>query len=279
MPDPLPTGPVLLVGAGRMGEALLKGWLEGAERMALEISVVEPTPSSLLQQLSGAGRITLNPSLEALVPALVVLAVKPQIMDAACAPLRPLAVAGVPFLSIAAGRSMASIERTLAGGEASIPIPMIRAMPNTPTAIGRGVSVCVAGAGVSPEIRALATRLLEAGGAVEWIDDERLIDAVTAVSGSGPAYVFHMAECMAKAGEDVGLPRDLAVTLARLTVAGAGDLLRAGPEDAAALRAAVTSPGGTTAAALDVLMGPDGLAPLLKRAIRAARDRGRALDG
>jgi pyrroline-5-carboxylate reductase len=156
---------------------------------------------------------------------------------------------------------------------------IIRAMPNTPAAIGRGITVAAPNARVTPAQRQLADALLAATGAVEWIGDEGLMDAVTAVSGSGPAYVFLLAESLARAGAKAGLPADLAARLARATVAGSGELLRHSPLDAATLRHNVTSPGGTTAAALDVLMAADGLDPLMERAIAAAAKRGRELAG
>lgn len=151
-------------------------------------------------------------------------------------------------------------------------------MPNTPASVARGITACFAGADVDAAARDLCTALLEAVGAVVWLEDETLMDAVTAVSGSGPAYLFHMAEALAEAGTAVGLPEDLAQELARVTVAGAGEMLWQGAGDASSLRANVTSPGGTTAAALAILMADDGLRPLVKRAVIAARDRGRALD-
>jgi pyrroline-5-carboxylate reductase len=269
------TGKILLVGAGRMGGALLSGWLEvGAA--GHEICVMDPVPGEDLQKIATAGHITLNPNLDQFSetpPVLTILAVKPQIMDRALEPLAPIAAAGGCFLSVAAGRSIVSIRRGL-----GVNAPIIRAMPNTPASVARGATVCVAGEGVPSHIRALCTKLLHVVGQVYWMDDESLIDAVTAVSGSGPAYVFHLAECMAEAGIRVGLAPDLARELARLTVAGAGEMLWQGKDDATTLREQVTSPKGTTAAALHVLMGADGLGPLMGRAIEAARDRGRELD-
>ena len=173
-----------------------------------------------------------------------------------------------------AGKTLASIARGLPAQAA-----IIRTMPNTPAAIGRGITVAVGNARVKPAQRTLADRLLAAIGAVEWVDDERLLDAVTAVSGSGPAYVFLLAEALARAGSAAGLPADLAARLARATVAGSGELLNRSPLAAETLRQNVTSPGGTTAAALDVLMGADGLAPLMARAVAAATRRSRELAG
>jgi pyrroline-5-carboxylate reductase len=170
--------------------------------------------------------------------------------------------------------------RPLAFLSAALPrAALVRAMPNTPAAIGRGITVAVANAAITQPQRGLVDALLSAVGAVEWVADETLMDAVTALSGSGPAYVFLLAECMAQAGVAAGLPGALAATLARATVAGAGELLRRSPLDAATLRQNVTSPGGTTAAALEVLMAADGLAPLMTRAIAAATRRSRELAG
>jgi pyrroline-5-carboxylate reductase len=177
-------------------------------------------------------------------------------------------------VSIMAGRTLAFLGRALPR-EAAI----VRAMPNTPAAIGRGITVAVPNAGVTPAQRQLAHSLLAATGAVEWIADEGLMDAVTAVSGSGPAYVFLLAESLARAGEAAGLPADLAARLARATVAGAGELLHRSPLDASRLRQNVTSPGGTTAAALDVLMASDGIDELMERAVAAAARRSRELAG
>jgi len=171
-----------------------------------------------------------------------------------------------------AGRTIAFLAGALPHNAA-----VVRAMPNTPAAIGRGITVAVPNSEVSPAQRQLADALLRATGAVEWIDDETLMDAVTAVSGSGPAYVFLLTESLARAGEKAGLPAELAVRLARATVAGSGELLRRSSVDAAVLRQNVTSPGGTTAAALEVLMAVDGLDPLMERAVAAATRRGREL--
>jgi pyrroline-5-carboxylate reductase len=176
------------------------------------------------------------------------------------------------FLSIAAGKTLAFFSRQL-GAEAAI----VRAMPNTPAAIGRGITVACPNPYASAVQIALCDRLLAAAGEVAWVDDEALIDAVTAVSGSGPAYVFLLIECLAKAGIAAGLPADLAVRLARATVAGSGELARLSSEPAEVLRQNVTSPGGTTRAALDVLMAADGLETLMRKAVAAAAARSREL--
>jgi pyrroline-5-carboxylate reductase len=206
--------------------------------------------------------------------AALVIAVKPQTAPEALAEISGLVAAGAIVVSIMAGRTLGFLSAALPAGTA-----IVRAMPNTPAAIGRGITVAVPNAQVAPAQRDLAHRLLAATGAVEWIGDEGLMDAVTAVSGSGPAYVFLLAESLAHAGEKAGLPAGLAASLARTTVAGAGELLHRSTLDIATLRHNVTSPGGTTAAALDVLMAADGLDPLMERAISAATRRSRALAG
>ncbi len=257
-----------------MGGALLGGWLErGAARRYL---VVEPGPGAepfrgrpLVETLAAAA--ALDPSLK---PDAIVLALKPQVMPAAIGDYRRFAAGGALCLSIAAGKTLGFFAGAL-GTEAAV----VRAMPNTPAAVGRGISVACAGPRVSAAQRVAADRLLAAVGEVAWVEEEALIDAVTAVSGSGPAYVFLLIECLAKAGIAAGLPADLAERLARATVTGAGELARLSPETAAQLRENVTSPGGTTRAALDVLMAKDGLEPLLTRAVLAAAKRSRELSG
>jgi pyrroline-5-carboxylate reductase len=265
---PATTLPILLVGCGKMGGALLAGWRERA--VAPRFVVVEPAaPASL------APEITWHAAPEALapdfVPAAVVFAVKPQSLDDVAPHYRRFSGRSA-FLSIAAGKTLGFFARAL-GTEAAA----VRAMPNTPAAIGRGISVACAGPRVGTAERALCGRLLEAVGEVAWVEDEGLLDAVTAVSGSGPAYVFLLIECLAKAGVAAGLPEELASRLARATVAGSGELARISPDSAARLREAVTSPGGTTRAALDVLMAPGGLEKLLTDAVAAATRRSREL--
>jgi len=203
----------------------------------------------------------------------MVIAVKPQTAPDALPHLAPLIGAKTVVVSIMAGRTLGFLERSLPNAA------IVRAMPNTPAAIGRGITVAVGNRRVAAPARKLAHALLAAAGSVEWADDEALMDAVTAVSGSGPAYVFLLAEAMAKAGVAAGLPAALAEKLARETIAGSGELLHRSPLPAATLRQNVTSPGGTTAAALDVLMGNDGLDPLMTRAVAAATRRGRDLAG
>jgi pyrroline-5-carboxylate reductase len=265
-------GRLVLVGAGKMGGALLEGWL----RFGLDpkhVAVLEPQPSPQIAALTTHG-LLLNPQLRALGDvAAVVIAVKPQTAAEAIPPLKPLIGAATVVVSIMAGRTLQFI-----AGALNIPCALVRAMPNTPAAIGRGITVAVP-RDVNPAQRALAHRLLCATGAVEWTEDEALMDAVTAVSGSGPAYVFLLAEALAEAGVAAGLPPSLAAKLARETVAGSGELLHRSELDAAVLRQNVTSPGGTTAAALDVLMGADGLARLMRNAVAAATKRSRELAG
>jgi pyrroline-5-carboxylate reductase len=265
-----PAGTILLVGAGKMGGALLEGWLAlgvGARK----ITVIEPNPASEIAALVEQG-VRLNPPQDAVGEvAALVLAVKPQIAPEVVQPLRALAAASTVVLSIMAGRTLQFLENAFPGAA------LVRAMPNTPAAIGRGITVAVPNARVSADQRQMVHALLGAVGAVEWVADETVLDAVTALSGSGPAYVFLLAEAMAKAGTAAGLPRQLAETLARATVAGSGELLQRSALDPATLRQNVTSPGGTTAAALEILMAKDGLEALLTRAIAAATERSRAL--
>lgn len=265
---------IVLVGAGKMGAALLSGWLSRG-LPGHSITVLEPKLSGDIEALGADHGVMFNPPLDELggVDA-VVLAVKPQVMDPVTAQMADLAAHEPVFLSIAAGRTIASLRANL-GADAAI----VRAMPNTPAAIGQGISVACANDKTGREQKALCTELLEAVGKVAWIDDEQLMDAVTAVSGSGPAYVFLLAECLARAAVLEGLPEDLAELLSRETVAGAGALLGGSDQSAAKLRENVTSPGGTTAAALEILLARDGMAPLLSRAVEAAARRSRELAG
>jgi pyrroline-5-carboxylate reductase len=267
------TGTLMLVGAGKMGGALLEGWLE----MGLDparLVVFEPQPSAALSALAARG-LRLNPAPEAVDAATaIVVAVKPQIAADALATIAPRVQAGSLVVSIMAGRTLAFLQSALPGKAA-----VVRAMPNTPAAIGRGITVAVANAHLADRQRELAHRLLAATGAVEWVENEGLMDAVTAVSGSGPAYVFLLAECLARAGIAAGLPAGLAERLAHATVAGSGELMARSSAGATALRQAVTSPGGTTAAALEILMAPNGLSALMEAAVAAATRRSRELAG
>jgi len=266
-------GRLVLVGAGKMGGAMLEGWLARGLKPAA-VCVIEPQPSSELSALAQRG-VSLNPGLgEIGEAAAVVLAVKPQTAPAVVSGLAPLFGATTLMLSIMAGRTIAFLEHEL-GRAAAI----VRAMPNTPAAIGRGISVAVGNARAGAAQRDLAAALLTAIGSVEWVDDEKLMDAVTAVSGSGPAYVFLLAETLAAAGIAAGLPAALAAKLARETVAGSGELLHRSPLEPAILRRNVTSPGGTTAAALEILMRADGLQAIMTAAVAAATQRSRELAG
>lgn len=258
---------LVLLGCGKMGSALLQGWLaQGVPAGA--VWVLEPHPSAWLR---GTG-VQLNATLPA-APALVLVAVKPQMMAEALPALRALGGGKTLFLSIAAGITIASYEQML-----GVATPVIRAMPNTPAAVGRGISAICRNARATEADMVLAEALLSAVGQVVRLEGEHQMDAVTAVSGSGPAYVFHLIEALAAAAEAEGLPAALAAHLALATVAGAGELARRGPESPTQLRINVTSPGGTTAAALAVLMDPEtGFPPLLRRAVKAAADRGREL--
>jgi pyrroline-5-carboxylate reductase len=266
------SGTILLAGAGKMGSAMLEGWLALGLSPA-KVAVLEPQPSRELAALTERG-LRLNPSRDAAGEvAALVIAVKPQVADEALPALGQFVGGTTVVVSIMAGRTLRFLADGLPGAA------IVRAMPNTPAAIGRGITAAVANARVSDEQRALVDALLSAVGAVEWIADEALMDAVTALSGSGPAYVFLLAETMARAGTAAGLPAALAATLARTTVAGAGELLHRSPLDPATLRQNVTSPGGTTAAALEVLMGEGGLERLMSEAIAAATKRSRDLAG
>jgi pyrroline-5-carboxylate reductase len=251
-----------------MGGALLNGWLSQGT-LATNVSVVEPMQPDMPDGVSAyAEAAALAADYR---PAVVVFAVKPQSMDDVLPAYVKYADPNTVFLSIAAGKPIGYFEASLVDGA------IVRAMPNTPAAVGRGITVLCANARVSAEQRTLCTRLMESVGEVAWIDDEALMDAVTGLSGSGPAYVFHLVEAMAAAGEAAGLSKDLASQLARATVAGSGELLTQSPEPADTLRENVTSPGGTTAAALDVLMGPNGLTKLMTEAIARATERSREL--
>jgi pyrroline-5-carboxylate reductase len=262
-------GTIALAGAGKMGGAMLTGWLaQGLD--AKRVVVIEPHPSAEIGALAAQG-IRLNPSVkEAGEVDTLVVAVKPQSFREAGASLKPFVGPSTLVVSIMAGMTIASLE-TVCGGS------VVRAMPNTPAAIGRGITVAVAAKKVSAAQRAVADALLRATGSVEWVAKESLMDAVTAVSGSGPAYVFLLAEELARAGVAAGLPVELATKLARETVAGSGELLHRSELTSTTLRQNVTSPGGTTAAALEVLMGTGGMQTLLTRAVAAATQRSKDL--
>ncbi len=268
------SGRLVLVGAGKMGSAMLAGWLKQGIPGS-QISIIDPAPPPELSSLVKAHGISVNPAIDTLTNAeFVLIAVKPQIMDAVLPALVPLKASHPVFVSVAAGRTLEGFEAVL-GADAAI----IRAMPNTPAAVGRGITAIYPNPVCSAEQTSLATSLLQAIGEVVTIDREELMDAVTAVSGSGPAYVFHLIECLAAAGEDEGLPAETALQLAKATVAGAGELVRQSDLHPATLRTNVTSPAGTTAAALEVLMAEDAMPRLLREAVRAATKRGVELAG
>ena len=266
---------LVLVGCGKMGGALLSGWLDQGLK-AENVSVVEPYQEFLGPYRERGVKLAtdFNGLAPDLSPELVVFAVKPQMMDQALPAYRRFVRPDCVFLSIAAGKTIAYFEGAL-GAEAAV----VRAMPNTPAAVGRGMTVLVANACADAAQKELCGRLLAAVGEVDWVDDEGLLDAVTALSGGGPAYVFLLIECLAEAGRAAGLPADLAMRLARVTVAGAGELIHQAEEPASQLRENVTSPAGTTLEALKVLMADDGIQPIFTRAIAAATRRSRELAG
>jgi pyrroline-5-carboxylate reductase len=267
------SGALLLVGCGKMGGALLGGWLDQGIAPG-HIMVVEPAldadrsdlPTGVTL-LADAGDIP-----AAFTPSVVIFAVKPQVMGAVVPGYARFVAGGAVFLSIAAGTPIQFFEAKLGPGAA-----VVRVMPNTPAAVRRGMSVLCANSQASAGQRELCGGLLEAVGDTAWLSDEGLMDAVTAVSGSGPAYVFHLIECLAQAGVAVGLAPDLSARLALQTIAGSGELARQSEDDAAQLRINVTSPGGTTQAALEILMAGGGMQSLLTAAVRAAEQRGREL--
>jgi pyrroline-5-carboxylate reductase len=264
--------PLALAGAGKMGGALLRAWLaKGYDPR--QITVIEPYPSMEIVSLARERGLALEQPSHP--PWVLVLAMKPQSLEEAAASLDPLIDQSTLIISILAGKTFAGLARFLPRSGA-----IVRAMPNLPAAVGRGITALAANPKVTTPQRAAAEALLGAAGRVEWLDGEHLIDAVTAVSGSGPAYIFYLAETLAEAGRALGLPADISARLARTTVEGAGELLFQTPAASVAeLREQVTSPGGTTAAALEILMASDGLAPLMERALRAARLRAEALAG
>jgi len=264
-------GTVMLAGAGKMGGALLEGWLK-AGLPASQVAVRDPGPPPEIAALLAANAIPLNENPKGEVAALI-LAVKPQVAPEVLPQLSPFAGAGSVVISVMAGKTISFLEGSFPASA------VIRTIPNTPAAIGRGITVAVPNWRADAKARALTDALLRSTGPVEWIEDETLMDAATAVSGSGPAYVFLLAETLALAGEKAGLPKELAARLARETVAGAGELLYRSDLPAARLRENVTSPNGTTAAALKILMGDAGFEKLLEEAVAAATRRGKELAG
>ncbi|WP_417832065.1 pyrroline-5-carboxylate reductase [Terasakiella sp.] len=266
---------IVLVGCGKMGGAMLEGWLDQGIA-ADDIRIVEHSAENAQALRERHGVVVYDDIAkieEDFSADIVLLAVKPQGMDAAAQACKRFG-ASTTFLSIAAGKTLSYFENIL-GQDAAI----VRVMPNTPAAVRRGISVACANPHVSDAAKTECSTLLEAIGEVAWVDDEALMDPVTAVSGSGPAYVFYMTECLTQAGIQAGLSQDLATQLARATVAGAGELMRQSGIDAAQLRKNVTSPGGTTQAALEVLMGEEGIAQPMARAVDAATQRSKELAG
>jgi pyrroline-5-carboxylate reductase len=258
---------LVLLGCGKMGSAMLQGWLADGLPPA-SVWVIDPQPSEWLQRTG----VQINAELPAS-PGIVLIAVKPQMMGDALPAIAAMGGGDTLFVSVAAGTSIAAFETALGDGS-----PIVRAMPNTPAAVGRGITAIIGNAHASAEQVGLAEALLRAVGQVVRLEDEGQMDAVTGVSGSGPAYVFHMIECLARAGEAEGLSPELAMQLAQATVAGAGALAEAADETPAQLRVNVTSPNGTTQAGLEVLMDEDsGLPDLMKRTVAAAAARSREL--
>jgi pyrroline-5-carboxylate reductase len=261
---------LVLLGCGKMGSAMLQGWLAGGIDPA-SVHILDPKPSDWVKARAAEG-VHLNEALPA-TPAICIVAVKPQMMGDALPALKALGGGGTIFLSIAAGTPIAMFEDVF-----GTKTPIVRAMPNTPAAVGRGIAALIGNAQATAQDLDMADGLLQAVGQTVRLASEDQMDAVTAVSGSGPAYVFHMIEALAAAGEAEGLDAGLAMALAKATVAGAGALAETAEESPSQLRINVTSPNGTTQAALEVLMDDEtGLPPLMRRAVKAAADRSREL--
>ncbi len=266
---------LVLLGAGKMGGAMLEGWLK-AGLPGRSVTVIDPFVSDGMKAFCTMQGIALNPEPDSIAePDVLLLAIKPQTLNDAANAASKIAGPGTLVISIMAGKTIANMASQLPRAKA-----IIRTIPNTPAAVGRGITAATASRTAGPSDRAVADALLSAIGRVVWVEDEGLIDAATAVSGSGPAYVFLLAECLAEAGIAIGLPPDIAMALARSTVEGAGELMHAEPRtDPAQLRKNVTSPNGTTAAALAILMAEDGLQPILSKAVAAAKRRASELAG
>lgn len=269
--SPLPKT-LVLIGAGKMGGAMLEGWLaQGLDPKG--VTLVDPHLSEDYVRLAAETGMSTNPAGSAH-GEVVVLATKPQMLDTAAPAVQRHIGPGTLLISILAGKTLRDLAQRLPNAGA-----IVRAMPNLPSSVGRGATAAVPGPGVTGAQRAMTDRLLSTVGIVEWLDDEGLIDAVTAVSGSGPAYVVHLVECLAVAGREAGLPAEVAERLARATIEGAGELLHRSPLAPGTLRQNVTSPGGTTAAALSVLMDKEGMQPLVTAAVAAAKRRAGELSG
>lgn len=269
------TGRLVLIGAGKMGTAMLQGWLDAGVK-AEQVVIFDPTPPPETLELIAVRQINHNPDIGSVSGIETILvAIKPQMMDEVLPHMTNLAREAPLVVSVVAGKTIAAIK-----GHFGIDTPVIRTIPNTPAAVGRGITAMVASEGVSQAQKDLATSLLTCLGEVVNVDDEAHIDACTAISGSGPAYIFHMAECLTAAGVELGLPQDIARQLARATVSGAGELMRVSGIEASTLRENVTSPKGTTYAALQVLMAePGGMKELMIRATAEAARRSRELAG
>lgn len=265
-------GGLVLLGCGKMGSAMLEGWLANGVPPSA-VWIMDPFPSDRLQELARDG-LHLNVALPE-APAICIVAVKPQMMTEALPQIAAMGNGKTVFLSVAAGTTIAALAAIL--GDKT---PIIRAMPNTPAAVGRGITALFGNDLVDADGMEMAEGLLQAVGQTVRLDDEAQMDAVTAVSGSGPAYVFHLIETLAAAGVAQGLPEDLAMNLAKATVGGAGELAERSTETPTQLRINVTSPNGTTAAALEVLMDQDqGFPALLREAVAASANRSRELGG
>jgi pyrroline-5-carboxylate reductase len=262
---------LLLVGAGKMGGAMLEGWL-GLGLDPQRINIIDPAADARMTALSQEKGIAFGAP--AGPPDALVLAIKPQMLEAAASEVLPLIGETTLILSILAGKTLANLEARFGEKKA-----IVRAMPNLPAAIGYGVTGAIANKTVTEAQHQIADALLAAVGSVEWLQDEKWVDALTAISGCGPAYVFYLVECLTEAGMEAGLPADLSARLARATIEGSGQLLAHNPASPDELRCNVTSPNGVTAAALDVLMAENGLLPLLKRTILAAKRRAAELAG
>jgi pyrroline-5-carboxylate reductase len=270
--------PLVLVGAGKMGGAMLAGWLESGVDPAA-ILVVDPNPSDELKAMAAKSGFSHAPGLsDGQIAGVMILALKPQIMAGALGALAGAVDANTLVISVAAGTPAAVFEGAFAGAASGTP-RVVRVMPNTPSQVGRGMSVGFANAHADADDRETVDTLMQAIGKTAWVNAEADINAVTAVSGSGPAYVFYLVEALAAAGVKAGLSEDLAMTLARQTVCGAGELLFRSDLPAEQLRRNVTSPNGTTAAALEVLMAPDGIQPVMDAAVAAAKRRSEELAG
>ncbi len=263
------TAPLLIVGAGKMGTALIRGWIKAGLG---PITAVEPNPSETLKSLAG---VTLVFDLNGLPSSrwrACVVALKPHIVRNEAGRLAAIAASGTLMISIAAGTTVSLLRKSWGEGAA-----VVRAMPNTPGSIGRGITALFAASGIAADDKSFAEALLAAIGETVWVEEESLIDAVTAVSGSGPAYIFTLVDALTKAGLATGLPEDVAGKLARATITGAGALLDADPRPAVQLARDVTTPGGTTEAALNVLNATGALEALMTRAVAAAKARAEEL--